>query len=187
MANLLPKHYKKKIRREYHLRQFAVIGGLLIMVVASAAIALLPSYAQVSRGLSQVNNELRLLEDNATDKKIKQYIDLLKDVNTKVQLLAPPENELRTYVVLKSVLAEVPEGVSIKSITLGRNKQDVDDETVEAVSLVLAGVADTRETLTVFEQNIDGISFVESVNLPVSSLAARNNIEFSLQAEGVIK
>ncbi len=204
MTNLLPENYKRSIKREYQVRRAIVTLVLLLVLGVISVISLLPSFMAVLDRRAVAQNDLDQLQAESEEKDIQQHLDQLKRVNQLTQVLEPPRSELRNYVILKDLLAKSVEGVSLTGLTIQKqdlertSKKEKDSAEAEEeqasageepapsrrVRISLSGVADSRETLTSLRQALEEVSFVESVHLPVSELASRQDIEFSMELKG---
>lgn len=205
MTNLLPENYKRAIKREYQVRRAIVTLVLLSVLGVVSAISFLPSFMTVLERRASAQNELDQLKAESEEKDIQRHLDQLKRINQLTEVLEPPRSELRNYVILNNLLEKSVAGVSLTGLTI--QKQDLDRTSEEAkdpaaaeegqepaaedkparsrkVRISLSGMAEDRETLTSFSQALEGVRFVDSVHLPVSELASKQDIEFSMELSG---
>lgn len=198
MTNLLPETYKKQVLREYNVRRAAVALVLLCITAVIAGVALLPSYMTIQQRLRTAEAELQELKDTAQERDIQQYLDEVDRTNQLVSTLKPPQAELRTYVALEDILGQVGDSITVNEIVLEKqrafaNAEEGEEEGGEGESdapadlslqFSLEGVAETRESLIELEQDLSEVSYIDSVDLPVSNFASRQDISFSVTLKG---
>lgn len=170
MANVLPPEYKEKITTEYRLRLLAVgllLGGIALAITAAF---LVPSYLLLRSHLSTTQDNIARVQEAFQQESGGRYTQVLSD--TKQQLSAASLHGRTTKIgaMFKEVLDRQSQGVSITRFAY----------TDEEKTLVISGVADTRDALLGFEESLATSQLFAEVDLPVSSLADQTDVAFNL-------
>jgi len=179
MRNLLLEKDKKKIRQEYAIRLAAVALLFAFVAVLLGSIFLLPSFF-LSNAKKQAMEERRdIIEQSIAVREQEASLTTLTDANEKLLLLSPPSDTVSLLELLTVVVEAQPSGISIREFFYtARNSDDGNNE------LRLSGVAERRENLLAFQNALRKKPIFSSVTLPVSNLAADQNISFSLNLIG---
>ena len=173
MINLIPPHARRRVITEYWVRVLAVWLLLLGSALLIIAILNLPVYVllnnQKDAYLAQSEKAMTLSIDlDATEATINR-------TNEIARLLAQGESEVpfTEYIVRLEELTN--ESVVLTDITLTR-------DTSEAVKEIqLTGLAETRQSLANFRNDIEADQFFDAVELPISNLAKDEDILFSVK------
>lgn len=106
-----------------------------------------------------------------------QYAGSNKEIKRINRLLRQTKLIQDNYFIWSPILVELanntPNGITLSTIQLNADKKN----------LSFAGLAATRENLLFFEENLRSLSFISSVSIPLSQLAEKTNISFSLSAQ----
>jgi Tfp pilus assembly protein PilN len=167
--NLLPEEKKNKIKRKK--RMITIIKQEILFL--SAVFFLIVILADINFILKFHLNNLEknyLLEQSQTKyQELKRYEEKFKQVNSKVMLLSNVERDhlywSKFFYELDKI---VPEKIAINSISNSGYK------------ISLAGKADKRENLLKFQENINNSSCFSDVNLPLSNLVTKENVNFQI-------
>jgi len=186
MLNLLPTYEKKRIKREYILR--VVIIGLIFLCVLGfiASVTLLPSYVIVWQRIQTITTELDSITSTINSEDSIAFNKKLKQTNKNIEVLAPNQKHIPLYVLINDVLRQKSNSIQISGITYthkdvtSKNKKD---DTENEIVLTVSGSANNRESLIDFQNVLRNISYFNEVTLPVSNLASRNDITFSLETK----
>jgi len=173
MLNLLPQDVQAQQRREYRLRLGAVALLFLAFAFIVGIVSLLPF--AVSSGV-----ELMATKRDSTSNTVAPQIDrtALDEVlafKGELNLLVPAEPQ-PTYSFAKSIkdaTLDKPDGVSLSSFSFA-------SVSGEAMQLVLSGVSATRDALVEFSQRLSSDAAFSSVDLPISNLSKKSDIDFSI-------
>jgi Tfp pilus assembly protein PilN len=174
MANVLPKSFRDDIKSEYKLR-FATAGlALLCLVLLAATILLAPSFILTESRLEQKQATLNSLSEEESATSTNQNKDIIARTNQKLSVVSQETNELDPTEIAKLVTQTKPTGVSVRRISIQES------ENGSAQTIDINGVARTRDDLLEFEDNLGNKAQVQEINLPIDTLASRQNAEFSL-------
>ncbi|HEY4498973.1 MAG TPA: PilN domain-containing protein [Candidatus Paceibacterota bacterium] len=175
--NLLPPALKAQLRREYRLRFTALFSifvffALFTGIVTGApfGIAFLQDYLLSRQQSTKVNN----YEPSDEDKQMLADFQSLKNTLT---ALDPKriEDPVLFSELIKVVLAEKPTQIRLQGFSLV-SKSDSQKQ------LQISGVASTRESLVTFSKRLSVNTLFSGVDLPISNLSRKEDIEFSITA-----
>lgn len=171
MLNFLTQKNKKQIIFEYLLR---VSVFLLLFVFISSLISISmfgPSFFFVKYKNDTLSLQLELVKQkNITDGE--DPAALIKSANgLAVALLT---NDAATYSdIVKKIVSLKNKNVKISSISITKENEIGDKK------IVLSGVANTRDSLTLFNKNIITDGYFSSVSFPVANFIRSTNSEFT--------
>lgn len=172
MINLAPQENIKQFRRVYFMRLTTVVLIMATALVVIHGVLLIPSYALLNvRVVEQeverdtVGRLLQAAEGGQIEEKLKDMALQLSRLET-----LPDQPSLTSAVDL--VLGVPRGGISIRSIGY--------EPGAETGALRVQGVATTREALRSYAQLLEGEARVESVDFPISDLAAERNLTFTI-------
>ena len=134
---------------------------------------ILPAYL-VSLMRGQPLGERTGLNASSTPQAVEDSSAVLKDAQEKISLLQPSSNNLLATKIISRLIAAEPNGVKVNGISYGAGVDGIE----------LSGVASSRESLSLFTDNLHSQFKNATVNLPVSSFAKDRNIDFSLNIKG---
>ncbi|MBP6858055.1 MAG: hypothetical protein KBC11_02605 [Candidatus Pacebacteria bacterium] len=168
MINLLPYREKKSIEKIRMIRflQSVTIGFLLICV--AIIFLLLPTFFNINYRFSLETKQIDELQKKgmvSSDVDLSNLAQRSKSVESKLSI--PKIVEPTEYI--KTITDFVLPGLSIDRFA-----------TIEAKTLEISGVVDTRETLQAFIKIIEGSPTVSSVDSPVSNFVKSKNSEFKI-------
>jgi hypothetical protein len=169
----LPYHEQKEIRRDYRVRASIVSLFFLSLTLIVGIGSLFPAYihASLEEGLH--------LRDVAA---LKQ--------TSNAGVLAAAEKDLSGSTVIISALAGSvtpgPFSGVIADIVSARGNVEISSFAVtraasSTLSIVIGGLAPTRDALLAFKGRLGALAPGISVTLPISELAHETNIQFSIQ------
>ena len=184
MPNLLPSEEKKRVRREYALRRMIMIVILLGVTGIVTVIALFPSYVLVQQRFQEVESTLTGLKKQVDTDTSQRITKQLTRTNSLLETLSPSSNHVPLYVFIRRLVTNVPDRVTITGITYERSTtadQDGGDEGTVKVVMTVTGTAANRTTLTDFKAQIEAMEMFNDVALPVSSIAQREDIPFTME------
>jgi len=170
---LLPAHQHATLRHEYHLRVLITIFFALSLAGVVGVASLLPAYL---RGSLEERLQLDSIASLEKDKGARGAASIEQELKTDKILLATLTDgadtrllsaEIQDFVTLRG-------SVKITSFTVQRGEDD-------SISIVLQGVAPTREALLAFKNRIEEHGKGTTATLPISQLAKSTNIQFSIQ------
>ena len=172
MINLLPPSARQAFMIEYRAR-LAMVGGVFCLGVCTlGAVSLLPSYF-----LAQVARDVYEYEQSVTSEVLSQPSLSSAALETRAaavllsavsEVLARP----RPMPLLERLLSARPRGIAVSRIEYASEG---------GVTIKFSGVADTRDHLLSFKQNLQGLSEVAAVTLPAADLIKSYAVPFALQ------
>ena len=171
--NLLPKEKKKNLRTEYLLRAINVGVLFLAVVVCMGTIALVPAYLRVWTDLANLTEELDATAQATEVTEFKAAESLLKESAYTISILEQRMQERHFTNIIQDALNLLPDGVQITGMAFER----------ETGTLVLEGVAGTRDNLVGYKQSLEEQDGVKSVTSPISNLAKSVDLPFQLSLE----
>lgn len=174
MANLLPQSFRDDVKTEYKLRLGSVGLTLLAVTLLSATVLLTPSFILTESRLEQNQATLDSLSEVSAATATKESKDIITNTNRKLSVVNKENNQLSPTDIVNLVTDTKPTGVSIRRISL----QDPENKSEQSIEL--SGVARTRDSLLEFESRLQKQADVQQVDLPIETLAAKNNPEFFL-------
>jgi hypothetical protein len=173
-TNLLPEERVRALRRDYWLRLAALaLSGAALVVAANAAL-LIPSYGIMRAGIEAKQNELAALKEASASSGAAAFATALADLNARAAALAALGSAPADVPLLAEVLSVAHPGVSLTGFSFVPQKKGKPE------SVVVSGVAATRDALRSYDLALSRATFVASVDLPVSAYAAESALPFTL-------
>lgn len=174
MLHLLTEEHRKKVVTEYRKRvTITLLLGLLCVCVISS-VFILPTYflshgkyASVVIQDEALDSELAIKEENGSSESI-------KNVTLSIEALKIFEQVKNPSVILDNVVRSKPAGVQLRNFIFTPGEG-------AAMTVDIAGNADTRKSLVQFNQRLKNNSVFDDVVIPLSDFAKEKNINFSLK------
>ncbi len=172
MINLLPPFARKQITLEYWVRVIGIGLFLLALVTVLVMIMLVPVYINLTNQVSSIGGSV------ADAEQIREQIvtasESLQTANQLAVLLVndDPYQKFTTYFFWVEEAAG--NMVQIEEVLLNRRTDDF-------VPMQVTAVAETRQNMIQFIENLQSYSHFGQVDIPISSLAQSENIRFSVQ------
>ncbi len=168
MINLLPPQYKKELKLQESFRLLVVLGVSFLIFLICFILMLLVVRIYVK---GQIQSEKFLLELPKKDLEAsKVRSQELKQANANFStLLNFYKKRLSPAPIFEHISRDLPLDVSLGSFT------------VSASGIVLEGFAPTRELLLAFRGNLQGDSFFQNIDFPLTNLVNSRNINFSIR------
>lgn len=172
MANLLTPEYKKNLRkRDIFKVAYVYLMGLGVIFLL-ASIFLVPSFLLAGSKRLTAKENLELISASISSRESAEFGRLLEETNTKIGVLKENVEGLTGYKVIAEIVSVKPDSVSLDSFAF-----NLVSDSVEAQ---VDGFALRRDGLLAFVENLEGIGGVDSVDLPISTLARDREIDFGL-------
>jgi len=182
MFNLLPFEERKRLQKEYLLRILVLFfWGIFITGIIGLA-SLLPAYFLSKTKYRSVTEEHQSLTKILELKeKNDNLASLLKELEEETTVLGNKTSILLPTDIFQKIIGKKSNAISLGAFTyqIVPDKKDPNKK-----SLVVSGIAQTRESLVAFVDKLRGDSVFSRVDLPVSNLAKSSKINFSLTLEG---
>lgn len=172
MANILPDNLRRLNKRRYVIRLSTVVfyGLAFVLVVCTALIV--PSYFLLNEEAKALTAERVRMETDVVDTDFRvlplgEITERAKELTLGVDRFSPTSH-------IQTIVGTLPQGVSLNSISFEKGES--------MYTFTISGMADTREALVAFRDALDGLTRFSGVDLPVTQLARRTDLEFSLTA-----
>lgn len=175
MFNLLPKPEKDAIRREYRLRLATVVLWFLCATLLISSLLLLPSWFLSVQKEGAAERRSIALSESVAQRELAGFEGTLRATEEQLALLSRESPKGRFYELIGEIAARRPENVSFESITVTGRADGKH-------SMIVSGIASDRDSLVVFSRSLGAISLLEKAELPLSNLAKKSDISFSLSA-----
>src|SRR3989344_3256231 len=175
MFVLLSEQNKKDLLRQYRLRITSTVAFLASTIFLISIALLLPSYFLLNAEKVRLEGETENFSKHISKKNSEGLINTLNDIKSMVALVVPEETKI--FSTIKTILARRPSSVLINSFryTRGDGKES---------SLVLEGMAASRNSLISFSKNLKTDPLFKSVDLPISNLARESDVKFTMTIIG---
>lgn len=167
--DLLPKNKKIELRRARVFREilheeflffFPVLVLIVILINVFYLLTLQKDFDLLSYKFEQNQEQYQQLD---------KYDQKFKEINMEAALLLKIQSgHLQWTSVLKRLGTDVPDGVTVQNFA---NKN---------FNLILTGKAKTRDSLLEFKNNLEKDDCFEKINVPLSNLVVKDNIDFQL-------
>lgn len=172
MFTFLPPGYRQGVAREYRARLARISLGLGLIAVLIGAILAIPSYAILGSQKDALALEKSALR--ASTEEDKAFAAETAALKEKIRAIDSAGDQTRITTVLDRVLSRRSYGVALNSIVLARDSDR---------SIVLSGVALTRDNLVAFSKSLSGEPSFLKVDLPIGSLAKNKDVPFTIVIE----
>jgi hypothetical protein len=177
--SFLPASEQKTLKRLYRIRA-AIVGLFMLSVAGMVGVgSLFPSYVYVS---TEEEAQLSTIASLKEDKDSSGIANVERELQADAALLAILSSNATTTrpstVIEDMVTARG--NVHVTSIVLG----DISSTTV---SVIMQGVAPTRESLLAFKTRLEGLNVGNKVELPISGFARSQDIPFSLRVSHILR
>ncbi len=169
MTNLLPYKNMRSIQMEYWCRVGIVVGISFTIVLCIGIILLVPSYLSSKEHLRLVTEQEATIvaEISATDDaELQKLLDKIED-----QMASVMSHRPTLFRGISDVLREIPRGIQITDFVMTTEKSR---------EVRLYGIADRRDTLIRFRENLEASQKFADIVLPLSDLAASEDISFDI-------
>ena len=177
MINLLPVEEKKKLHRDYALRLFSVTLGVVSVSAIIGIVTLLPSYFISDLEKRAAVEEIERIRSINGEDGQEDIMKVLKEAQLKLKILSPEYEKVSVRTVFDTAIGYKP-----KTVTLTGLVYQEEDE--GKIRITINGVADNREDLLVFSQDLKRDALFDDVELPVSNLAKDRDLSFTLTVFG---
>lgn len=177
MINLLPVEEKKKIRRDYVFRLLTVALGVVSLSAIIGIVTLFPSYFISDFQKRAAIEEAERTRKTGGEGDQENIASLLKEAQLKLKILSPEREKVFLRTVFDTAIGYKPNTVALTGMVYQEGSEG-------ELTFIINGVADNREDLLVFSQDLKRDTLFDDVELPVSNLAKDRNINFTLTVSG---
>ena len=172
MANLLPTADKAALLSEHRERFFIIIIWCFVITAIIGAVLLLPSLFLSLSVTKDLQNRLDATKQLIAVQKVEGVNEEITKASEYISLLERSLSYTPPTKLLDVILSAAPEGVGITHITYSQNEGTVE--------MTLTGDALSRELLLSFAESLRVSPVFSQVDLPITQLAKRNNLTFTL-------
>ena len=177
LTNLLPEGRTRSLRQIYFTRLAVVVVLVLVGVAIAHSVFLLPSYiytrAEVTERtliLAQVSSLLA----GSEEQEITTRVTTLADDATYLARLADTP---KASAAISAITAIARPGVRLSGFSFAPLAEG-------GATMFVSGVADTRESLRTYEQQLRAQPYITSTSLPISAYAKERDIDFTITLVG---
>lgn len=171
MINLIPPEGEKAVRREYLLRTGATAACIIGFVFLVLSGSLLPTYILTGVHIKEYQEKVDAEKDIA-----QVFQDAEKEVKLSEELLTQLKSGSSSRSVselIRAVEEKTPQGITFKAFQMNTAKRGAD-------TLLVQGVAATREDLVRFKNTLKEVPLFEKVEIPIADLARDTSLPFSI-------
>jgi hypothetical protein len=170
MINLLPEKQKFEVLREYHWRVAVVALWMVVVLLVVAIILLIPSIVLSQYQLDLSNNKIATPEKTATQSvsEVRQKIVYTKQL---AGVLVKKESARTPSTIISMIVSYKTPALKMTGITIAPDMK----------TITIDGTSGDRAALVNFKANLKDDPMVESVDLPVSTLAQNIDIPFMIK------
>ena len=174
MLHLLTEEHRQKVVHEYKMRIAIVCIFGLLFVTLIGAVFILPTFFLAHEKYSELLVKKQMLDVQLASNEETKSSEVIKSTTSSLDVLKIFSQNQNFSESLMSVIGKVPQGIKIQnSIVTSSDK--------ETLVIDIAGKADTRKNLVIFEQQLKNIPNMQEVIIPLSSFAKEKNIDFSIK------
>lgn len=168
--NLIPPQRKEEIKKANRLRRILKWEAELLLVFIFFIILLVSINSITQINLSVAVSELDLANRNSNQyQAIGKYDAEAKEMNGTIARVGKIQDaQLYWSKMLKRFAQEVVPGIEIGKLS------------TKNYAIFLTGKADTRDNLIAFRDNLTGEDCFTDINLPLSNLVSKDNIDFQM-------
>lgn len=167
--NLLSNEKKKYLNRMIYVQFIKNTFISIVFVFCISGIILLGCQSVLQEYFSEVSSSLTV-SGGVNSTKNKQ-IQSINDTINRVEALQEIHNSLSfTIIEFGNV---VPEGVILNNLFINNGSKKID----------VSGVAKDRKALLSFRDAVNSLKFTENIEIPISQLTEKENINFSIQID----
>lgn len=167
----MPNQDQRALKRSYRTRVFAVTYIMLACAVLAATIALVPSYAKVAAERDAQTAELASISQAVAPGSDALRTELDSDMR-RLRTLATSDPVRPSLLIAETISARGPVRINALSIEAMSST---------TATLVVQGIAPTRDTLVAFKNRLENMIPGNKVELPISELTKSKDISFSLR------
>lgn len=169
LINLLPPEKKNLLNQIYFILYLRFVIEILLFYSLIVAISLVLVNYFLQNSLISVQERTASLD--VVYQKINQEI---KETNLQLQNLSLAQKDFFNFdSYLEQIFQNIPAAVSLNGLTLSRENN----------LLILQGVSKTRADLLLFKERLQLLSWIKGLDLPISSLTTKENINFTITAQ----
>ena len=165
--NLIAPQQKKEIKNQYLYLSLKRIFILIAIFAVFVTVMIKGAEAVLQQEALKYQQQTNVLKKSQNI-----YNQQIKDINNSLQALEQiQKNFYPTTNLLLRINELIPEAIYIVSLNYNHPDQ----------TLLMKGKADNRQVLLNFQADIKKIDFIEKVELPLSTILKKEDIDFELK------
>lgn len=173
-TNLLPPERSRALRREYFYRLATVAMFLVCIVAVIHAALLVPTHLLLTSFTETRRAELADLKSKGLDSDEAAFATRVQKLTQSATKLLALGNSPRAVDTITRILEVPKSGIALSGVSFALGGGD------KKPSVVLVGVAETRDALRQYQLALTGAPFVAAADLPVSTYAKEAKLPFSM-------
>ncbi len=169
---LLPTYERLAVKREYHIRLAIVTLFLLCVSFVIGIGALFPAFIQA---YTEEQSQLATINALKKDKDDSGITAIELELDSDAMLLSElsaSTNVTRPSMLVQSLIS-LRQNVKFTSLA-------VNQISTSTVTIIIQGVAPTRDSLIALKGRLEGLQIGNRVDLPISELTKSKDVQFSL-------
>jgi len=174
MANLITEKQKKELRNDYIIRLITVILVLISLLGVLLLAYIIPYYISICKKDLQVAEQFENVINLENKENIGESMTFI--VNQTLDKMKAVELYSKNYkpsTYFTKIVESKNRGIKIIKLSFNYTK---DNE----LSFLVNGIAEDRESLVIFADNLKAQTSFTSVDFPVADLAKDDDIDFTL-------
>lgn len=177
LTNLLPPSFIRDLRQGYFLRVITVAIVLAVSLVIVHGLLLIPSYLYTSARVASEKNELSAITNSLQTSEEKQATDRISTLRANATYLGRLSTLPTASAAVRALLAVPHSGIRLAGFTYNAPG-------TTPGKMTITGVASTRDSLRLYTLSLQQLSFISTVDLPISAYAKESNIPFTITLTG---
>ncbi len=175
MANLLPEEYRISVKREYCSRRLATGLVLFAVLLATAAVLLVPAYIVSSKRHATAEQELMFLRQGIGMEETEDPAQMIAEANAKLSLLADKNDRgMQVHRIFALIITHKNSNIAITDLSYDAAKG------ADGVRVSINGTARDRAALSAFARELENEPRFANIDLPISNFVKETDIDFSL-------
>jgi Tfp pilus assembly protein PilN len=167
--NLIPPYREEEILKNKRFKLIIKLEIIMFLFVLFFFAFLFGLSYILDLNLKTVVQEAELSQDKKQFENIKKYDEEFGQINTEISKIEKIDNgQLYWSNLFSKISQSMTAGVSIQSVA------------TKDYSIFLVGKSDSRENLVTFKEKLEKDGCFSAVNLPLSDLVAKGNINFQM-------
>lgn len=172
--NLLPPASVRALSRLYYARLFTLAFTLIAIAFVVGGVLIVPSYILASRAADAGERYLAALQETVGVRERAGVSDETRALAERLRILDTYTNEASFAPMFESLFGDLEPSIHVSQVAFSKGP--------DALQVSIAGAADTRAALIAFAKRLEDSGSFEGVSVPVSQLAADENLPFSITA-----
>jgi hypothetical protein len=178
LTNLLPSEHSRAFQREYFMHLITVSVIALGIVIVVHGLFLMPTYLSLTDELTSEKTQLAALDSNLQGSEQRDIGSRIEHLSTDSAYLTKLGTISTASSAIRSILLVEHDGITLTGISF-----TPPTDTAQG-TMLLTGVATTRDTLRQYDLALSGLPSVSKADLPISAYAKDTLIPFTITLTG---